>query len=189
MDATPRRLPKFVEWPIFPFEGELRVRELAPPLETDLPRSGEPGGDPCGQCQLGDDAYLWVDDRWRVRAADRAGVPVVLFLEPREHVDLDGLDDVLAAELGVMTVRLDRAIQSIGGIGRVHVMRWGDGAAHLHLWFFARPLGAWQMAGLFMPMWAQIAPRTPEDVWDRNLQAVAQELARHGGRTVERGDA
>ncbi len=41
-----------------------------------------------------------------------------------------------------MTVRLERAIRSLDGVARVHVNRWGDGSAHLHLWFLARPYRA-----------------------------------------------
>jgi hypothetical protein len=186
-DETPEALPPFVKWPIFPFEGELRVRPIAEPLDGDLPRAGEPGGPPCGTCATDDDAYIWVDEHWRVRPyGEPVGVPVLVLLESREHVDLDGLGPDRAAELGQLIVRLDRAIQTVGGIGRVHVMRWGDGAQHLHFWFYARPRGAWQMAGLFMPMWAMIYPKTPADVWRANLVVVARALAAGGGRSVLR---
>src|SRR5262249_62025925 len=60
-----------------------------------------------------------------------------------------GPPNMLAAELGVMTVRLERAIRSLDGVARVHVNRWGDGAAHLHLWFLARPYGRLQLRGTF----------------------------------------
>ena len=168
----------YADWPIFPFEGDVRAKAPVPPLAADVPRSGEPGGQPCRTCERPDDDYVWVDEHWRVAAGQYpTGVPVQLFLETRAHVDLDGLDDGLAAELGQMIVRLDRAIQSIGGIGRVHVNRWGDGASHFHLWFFARPVGAWQMSGFFMPVWAKIYPPTPPDIWERNLATVAEALS------------
>jgi hypothetical protein len=97
---------------------------------------------------------------------------------------MDALDDERAAELGGLIVRLDRAIQAIGGIGRVHVNRWGEGGSHFHLWFFARPVGVWQMSGFFMPVWAKIYPPTPPDVWRRNLATVARQLARDGGTAI-----
>lgn len=182
MAATDPPAVPYADWPIFPFEGEIRAKAVAPRLDQDVPRSGEPGGQPCRTCQQPDSDYIWVDERWRVRASDeRQGVPVLLFLETREHVDMDGLDDASAAELGQLIVRLDRAIQAIGDIGRVHVNRWGDGASHFHMWFFARPAGAWQMSGFFMPVWAKIVPPTDAAQWNDNLAVVARELARHGG--------
>ena len=178
-------LPGFVAWPIFPFEGDMRVREVMPRRSEDYPRDGEPGGQPCGSCAAPDSEYIWADEHWRVKPPiTPSGAPVLLFLESRDHLDLDDLDDDLAAELGVLIVRLDRVIQSVGGIGRVHVNRWGDGGSHLHLWFYGRPVGDTQMIGFCLPLWAQTLPPTPEDEWNRNLAAIATELARHGGRSM-----
>ncbi len=137
---TPAHLPSFVSWPSFPFEGQLHVKRLDAPVSVEPPREGE---DPstCTACQAPDASYIWVSDRWRVRAMDRpSGLPMVLILESRSHLDLGDLTNLLAAELGVMTVRLERAIRSLDGVERVHVNRWGDGAAHLHVWFLARPI-------------------------------------------------
>jgi len=175
-------LPGFVTWPIFPFEGDLRVRELVPPRADEAPRNGEPGGRPCHACSAPDSDYLWVDEHWRVTPPMQpSGAPVQVFLETRAHVDLDGLDDELAGELGRMMVRLDRAIQAVGGIGRVHVNRWGDAGSHFHLWCYGRPLGDQQMLGFCAPLWAMTLPPTPDDEWNRNLAIVAAELAKDGG--------
>jgi hypothetical protein len=136
-------------------------------------------------CAASDDEYIWVDEHWRVRSAlQRTGVPVQLFLESREHVDMDGLDDDRAAELGQLLVALDRAVQAVGGIGRVHVNRWGDGGSHFHMWIYGRPRGALQLLGYCLPMWSQLLPPTPADVWDRNRAIVARELAKRGGRII-----
>ena len=175
-------LPAFVDWPIFPFEGELRVKEPLPAMATDLVRAGE-GDRPCPSCGKPDDHYLWVDDRWRVIAANRLAVPAVV-LESREHLDLHELDDAMAAELGRLTVRLDRAFLASGGIGRTHVNRWGDGGSHLHVWFYGRPIGTLQLLGFGMPMWAQVLPPLPDDEWDRRLLAMAHVLAAGGGTVV-----
>jgi hypothetical protein len=174
-------LPDFVNWPIFPFDGELRVKPYREHYPADRPRAGEPGGSPCPCTYKTDDDYIWVDDDWRVSSADRSGVPVQLFLETRQHVDMDELSTHLAAGLGRMIVRLDRAMQAIGGIGRVHVARWGDGGSHFHMWFYARPVGASQMLGFCLPMWAQIVPPTDDETWQRNLRIVAAALAKDGG--------
>jgi hypothetical protein len=77
--------------------------------------------------------------------------------------------------------RVERAIMGLGGIGRVHMNRWGDGATHFHLWFLARPLGVGQMRGLFMPMWDNMLPQADVAQWRANLAAVAAAMAEDGG--------
>jgi hypothetical protein len=177
-------LPDFTRWPSFPFEGDMRVKALTPPVDVEPPRSGE---DPtnCIACNTPDDAYIWVSERWRVRAMDRpTGLPVVLILECRSHFDLGDLPNLLAAELGVMTVRLERAIRSLDGVARVHVNRWGDGAAHMHMWFLARPAGRLQLRGTFLSLWDDILPAIPEQQWRENLALVAAWLAEFGGTAI-----
>ena len=177
-------LPDFTRWPSFPFEGDMRVKRLAPPVEVEPKRSGEDAAD-CVACNTPDDAYIWVDERWRVRAMDRpTGLPVVLILECRSHLDLGDLPNLLAAELGVMTVRLERAIRSLDGVARVHVNRWGDGSAHLHMWFLARPYGRLQLRGTFLSLWDDILPVIPESQWRENLALVAAWLADFGGNAI-----
>ena len=177
-------LPDFTRWPSFPFEGDMRVKPLTPPVAVEPPRGGE---DPtsCIACNTPDDAYIWVSERWRVRAMDRpTGLPVVLILECRSHFDLGDLPNLLAAELGVMTVRLERAIRSLDGVARVHVNRWGDGAAHMHMWFLARPQGLLQLRGTFLSLWDDILPVIPEQRWRENLALVAAWLAEFGGTAI-----
>jgi diadenosine tetraphosphate (Ap4A) HIT family hydrolase len=177
-------LPEFTHWPTFPFEGNLRVKQIDDPVAEEPPRQGE---DPtsCLACQAPDEAYVWVSDRWRVRALDRpTGLPMVLILESRSHLDLGDLPNLLAAELGVMTVRLERAIRSLDGVARVHVNRWGDGSAHLHLWFLARPYGRLQLRGTFLSLWDDILPTVPQAQWRENLALVAAWLAEFGGRPL-----
>jgi hypothetical protein len=177
-------LPDFTRWPSFPFEGDMRVKPLAAPVEVEPPRSGEDAAD-CVACNTPDDAYIWVSERWRVRAMDRpTGLPMVLILECRSHLDLGDLPNLLAAELGVMTVRLERAIRSLDGVARVHVNRWGDGSAHLHLWFLARPYGRLQLRGTFLSLWDDILPVIPEPQWRENLALVAAWLAEFGGQAI-----
>ncbi|MDR6324337.1 hypothetical protein J3R03_008533 [Actinoplanes couchii] len=106
---------------------------------------------------------------------------MVLILECRSHLDLGDLPNLLAAELGVMTVRLERAIRSLDGVARVHVNRWGDGSAHLHMWFLARPYGRLQLRGTFLSLWDDILPVVPESQWRENLAMVAAWLADFGG--------
>jgi len=159
----------------------MRVKKLAAPVDVEPPRSGEDAGD-CVACNTPDDAYIWVSERWRVRAMDRpTGLPMVLILECRSHLDLGDLPNLLAAELGVMTVRLERAIRTLDEVARVHVNRWGDGSAHLHMWFLARPYGRLQLRGTFLSLWDDILPVIPEQQWRENLALVAAWLAEFGG--------
>jgi hypothetical protein len=180
----PGKLPDFVTWPSFPFEGDLRVKPLEPIADVEPRRDGEDIAD-CPACAAPDDAYIWVSERWRVRAMDRpSGLPMVLILESRSHLDLGDLPNLLAAELGVMTVRLERAIRSLDGVARVHVNRWGDGSAHLHLWFLARPTGRLQLRGPFLSLWNDILPAASEEQWRENLALIAAWLAEFGGRPL-----
>jgi hypothetical protein len=173
-------LPGVAEWDTFPFEGELRVRPLEEPA-PEPPRVGEDPAD-CHACTAPDSEYLWTNERWRLgpmRAP--SGLPVVVILYPRAHVDLGDLDDELAAELGVLTVRIERAIRSLDGIGRVHVGRWGDGSAHCHVWYFGRPAGLLQLRGSFAAIWDDVLPPADPAAWRADLDAVATALAAGGG--------
>ena len=166
-------LPPLAEWETFPFEGELLTRPLLPPLPAERPRLGEDGSD-CLRCEQGDDDALWADERWLLTPlAEPSGLPVIVILQPRAHHDLGDLPRELAAELGPLIVRVERAVAAVGEIGRVHVGRWGDGSAHLHLWFIARPARLPQTVGSFAAIWDDILPPTPEPIWRENLAAVA----------------
>ncbi len=148
-----------------------------------LPEPPRVGEDPAGcDCrEHSDDSYLWTDEHWRLGSlAEPAGVPAYL-LRPRAHHDLADLPDDLAAELGVLIVRLDRILSAVPGVGRVHVNRWGDGGAHLHVWFFARPAGVLQLRGSCLPDWLDVLPPLPAAEWDALARHVAHCLAEYGG--------
>jgi diadenosine tetraphosphate (Ap4A) HIT family hydrolase len=172
------RMPPVEEWDTFPFDGEMTPRPLLPPVEQEKPRFGE-GGIDCNRCRAPDDEYIWTTDGWRLYAFGPTGLPVVLLLEPREHfADPGDLPEDLAAELGVLLGRVERAIRSIGEIGRVHVCKWGDGSEHLHWWFMARPARIPQLIGSFAAIWDDILPPVPEEIWRANLDAVVAALGR-----------
>ena len=180
-----RRLPlsRMTGWDISPFEPEhLRVSPLRPPVTPEPPREGEEP-DTCRSCQRRDDG-LWVSDRWRLTRVTQVGVPLVLMLHPRAHHDLADLPDDLAAELGVLSTHIARHVEALPHIGRCHLYRIGDGGAHLHLWFFARPAGQPQMLGSWLVIWDDLLPEYPPDVADRDAAVVADALvASFGGRT------
>ena len=134
----------------------------------------------CLNCKSPDSEYLWTIERWRLRASDKpTGLPLILLLEPRDHYREPGeLPDEMAAELGRLIARIERAIRAIGNVGRVHVCRWGDGSEHLHWWFIARPARIPQLIGSFATIWDDILPPLPEEIWRADLAAVRRELER-----------
>ena len=170
-------MPPVEEWETFPFEGEIRPRALLPPLEAEPPRRGE-AGDGCWRCEHGDADAIWSDDRWLLSPLrEPSGLPVIVILSARGHHDMGDLPPDLQAELGPLLVRIERAVASIGGVGRVHVCRWGDGSEHFHVWFLARPERLPQLKGSFAAIWDDVLPPLPEAVWRENLDAVAAALS------------
>jgi diadenosine tetraphosphate (Ap4A) HIT family hydrolase len=173
------RMPPVGEWETFPFDGDMRLRPLCPPVDKEAPRTGA-GGVDCVSCSTPDAGYMWTSERWRVRPTEKpTGLPLVLFLEPRAHyADPGDLPDELAAELGMTLALVERAVRSIEGVGRVHVCRWGDGSEHLHWWFIARPARMPQLIGSFAAIWDDILPPVTETIWRDNLARVLRALTR-----------
>jgi hypothetical protein len=170
-------------WEISPFEqAGLTVSALRPPVLPEPPRHGEDPAD-CGSCRRRDEG-LWLDEHWRLSRVPGVGVPLALMLHPRDHHDLADLPDELAAELGVLTVHLSRHIQALPHIARAHVYRLGDGGAHLHVWFFARPEGQAQLYGSWLVVWDDLLPEYPEDVAGADAVTVARALAASYGGTA-----
>jgi diadenosine tetraphosphate (Ap4A) HIT family hydrolase len=181
-------LPAFVEWETFPFTGDLRVKAVDATITTEPPREGDPGGKRCYPCVRPNAEYLWTDARWRLcTLREPSGLPFVGLLEPREHLDLDDLDDDCAADLGVALSRINRAIAQLPTVGRVHLNRFGDGRAHLHWWFLARPKGVNQLKGNFSFMWDQILPPLQRAEWRENQRQVAQNLVAWRGSSPVTG--
>ena len=169
-------LPPQADWPIFPFDKDgLRGRPLDDPVLPEPPRRGESAGD-CGTCAEPDDAFVWTDARWRVSmSVDPVSLPC-LTIHTRAHLDFCDLTDDLGAELGVLLVRAERALGSIEGVGRVHVYKWGDGGAHLHVFLVARPTGMMQLRGMFLSTWMYVLPPLPGDQWQRLRAHVGERL-------------
>ncbi|MFB7620055.1 hypothetical protein [Kitasatospora sp. NPDC056181] len=169
-------------WDIFPYEGELRVKALVAPELPEPPRQGEEGPESCKQCARPDEDFLWTDEHWRLSTTDEpSGLPAVVLLQPRAHHDLLDLPPGRAAELGPMLQRVEAALLSLGGIGRVHVNRWGDGAAHLHLWLIARPAGMMQLRGSTLPLWMDVLPPLSAEAGAATAGRIAAAMAAGGG--------
>jgi hypothetical protein len=179
-----QRLPlsRMAGWDVSPFEAEgLRVSRLRPPVVPEPARHGEDPAD-CGSCRRRDKG-VWLNDRWRLTRVEKVGVPLVLMLHPRDHHDLPDLTDELAGEVGVLTTHVARHVEALPHIGRCHVYRIGDGGAHLHVWFFARPEGQSQLYGSWLVVWDDLLPEYPAAEADADAALVADRLiASYGGR-------
>jgi diadenosine tetraphosphate (Ap4A) HIT family hydrolase len=171
-----------IEWDIFPFVGDIRVKPLHPPVIPEPPRGGEPGGGPCQACERPDEHYLWVDDDWRVAVSPIPTAVAFVFLESRTHCDLADMPPALSQALGPMLQRIEAGFLATGKVGRVHINRWSDGGAHFHVWLFGRPLGALQLLGTFLPVWNGVLPPMDVGDWWRVLDVVGDSLAEGGGR-------
>ncbi len=171
------RLPlsRMTGWEISPFEPEgLRVAPLRPPLPAEPPRDGEDRST-CTSCGRRDEG-LWLNDRWRLTRMTGVGIPLVLMLHPRDHYDLTDLTDEMSAELGVLCTHIARHVEALPHIARAHVYRIGDGGAHLHVWFFARPQGQPQLLGSWLVVWDDLLPEYPTEIADADATLVVQAL-------------
>ncbi|MFE7409247.1 hypothetical protein [Streptomyces laurentii] len=180
------RLPlpedSLASWNTFPFEGELRVKPLQPPVLPEPDRAGESGPADCPTCRRPVTEALWADDHWRLDApGTESRLPATVLLQPRAHHDLTDLPPARAAELGPLLQRVERAMLTLDDVARVHVNRWGDGAAHLHFWLLARPTGLLQLRGTFLPAWEELLPPLPEPTRAHNHHRLASTLAKDGG--------
>ncbi|MFZ1878659.1 MAG: hypothetical protein WAU41_00720 [Gaiellaceae bacterium] len=170
------RTPPLEDWDTWPFAGKVQPRELLSPIAAEARRHGE-GGFECRRCALGDEDALWSNERWIVHGlAEPSGLPAVVILATRDHLDFGDLSPELATELGPMLLQVQQAVFAIGEIGNVHVCRWGDGSEHFHMWFMARPARVPQLIGSFAAIWDDILPPLPREVWQENLAVVATEL-------------
>jgi hypothetical protein len=171
-------MPPVEEWETWPFDGALTPRPLGQPVVAEQPRHGA-GGRGCRRCERGAEGALWSNDNWLVSPLDApSGLPAVVILETRAHVDFPDLTDELAVELGPLLLKVQRAVFAIGEIGNVHVCRWGDGSEHCHVWFMARPARVPQLAGSFAAIWDDVLPPLPEELWRANLELVRTALNR-----------
>jgi diadenosine tetraphosphate (Ap4A) HIT family hydrolase len=177
--------PPIGDWDVFPWEavdGKVVPKTLRPPSDEPV-RDGESDDKPCHACAGFDPArVVWEDERWVLtHGGQPSGLPLVLVLHTREHLDFGDFDDDLASECGRISNRLTRIIEHLPDIGRVHMNRWGDGGSHFHLWFFVRTARLPNVLGSFAVEWDEILPPGPEDVWRADLHTVATKLANWGG--------
>jgi diadenosine tetraphosphate (Ap4A) HIT family hydrolase len=143
-----------------PYAEPLTPRPLAAPVTPEPPRRGESGGAPCAVCPgVETEHTVWSDENWLLNHGVQTSLPGTVWLASRTHVDsFSDLDDALASDFGVLTGRIDRALQALPDVARTHLYRWGDGGAHFHVWFLPRPLGMIQAQGMMLPLWEERLP-------------------------------
>lgn len=157
-----------------PYLDPLIVRPPGDRVIPEPPRRGEPGGDPCGICGHETTGAVWSDENWTLHAPVGGSLPGSVWLASRAHVDsFADLPEAAAADFGRVAARVERAILALGGVGRVHLYRWGDGGAHFHVWFLPRPLGMLEASGPMLPLWEDVLPNVP----DEELAAAAGRVA------------
>lgn len=176
--------PEIAKWDTFPWEGEIATKVLRAPVPAEKPRNGEDDS-PCWRCENPDEGVLWRNERWTVTHPEApTGLPLVVILNSREHLDFSDMDDDLASEYGRVTTWLHRIMSRLPNIGRVHVCKWGDGSMHLHTWFMARTARLPQVLGSYAAEWDAILPPVPVDIWRADLHEVARKLATHDGTAL-----
>lgn len=174
-------------WDIYPYETEgLRLKPVRPPADEEPPRRGERAAD-CWctdpDATSGGDRLVWSNDRWRLTFSDDTGLPVMLVLSPLEHHDLPSLPRDLAAEMGQLVVAVSDAVEHVPSVGRVQLAKYGDGGAHLHLFFLGRPARMLQFRGSPLIDWEENLPRVPLEVLQANARVVAERMVVHVGGT------
>lgn len=159
---------------VLPYVEPITIRQLGERVIPEPPRRGEAGGEPCGLCTGLATKPVWSDEHFSLHPPVGGSLPGAVWLASREHVDSfkDLAPEALAA-FGPMIARIERAILSLGDVGRVHLYRWGDGGAHFHVWLMPRPLGMLEAKNFMLPLWEEVLP----NVTDEELRAAAERIA------------
>ena len=176
-DVRPPVPSELLDDPWFPFTGDVRVKALLDPVD---PRAAARQTWPvtARQCARADDTFVWTNAHWRLTALpSRPSSWASCCWRPATTTTPSRTCPTTCwPSSGPLTARIERAILGLGGIARVHVLRYGDGGEHFHLWFMPRPLGALQMRGSMLPVWMDVLPKLPEAEIDEALDRIAAAL-------------
>jgi diadenosine tetraphosphate (Ap4A) HIT family hydrolase len=159
-----------------PYAEPLTLVDAADPVVPEPPRRGEEGGPPCFPCSADSaSSRIWSDDTWTLHNAGRTALPGSVWLASRAHFDsFDDMPAEVGATFAGVCGRVERAVLALGGVGRVHLYRWGDGGAHFHVWFVPRPLGRLDMTGHQLMAWEDsMPPATDQQISDAGRRIAA----------------
>ena len=157
-----------------PYAQPLTTIDPGPRVVPEPPRRGEPGGEPCAICSGTTTSAVWSDAHWTLHAPVGGSLPGSVWLASKAHADsFSDLPEDVARAFGPVAARVERAILTLGDVGRVHLYRWGDGGAHFHVWFIPRPLGMLEATGMMLPLWEDVLP----NVADEELADAARRVA------------
>jgi hypothetical protein len=176
-------------WDIYPYETDsLRLKPVQPLADAEPPRRGESAADCWCASGFGEDdgTTVWSNARWRLGLVRESGLPVMMLLSPLEHHDLPSLPLDLAAEMGQLVAAVSDAVEHVPSVARAHLAKYGDGGAHLHLFFLGRPSRILQFRGSPLVDWEENLPRVPLEVLQANARAVAERLVVHVGGSAGR---
>jgi diadenosine tetraphosphate (Ap4A) HIT family hydrolase len=158
----------------FPYLEPLTLREPAERVIPEPLRRGEPGGEPCRICAGGTTSAVWSDENWTLHPPHGGSLAGAIWIASREHFDsFADMPEHIASTFASVIARAERAMLSLGDVGRVHLYRWGDGGAHFHVWMLPRPLGMLEATGMFLPLWEDALPNKTDD----ELEAAAKRIA------------
>jgi diadenosine tetraphosphate (Ap4A) HIT family hydrolase len=148
-----------------PYAEPLTLIDPAELVVPEPPRRGEAGGGPCFPCSaVSDSNLIWSDQHWTLHNPGQTGLPGSVWLAARAHFDsFADMPTEVAATFAAVCGRVERAILTLGDVGRVHLYRWGDGGAHFHVWFVPRPLGRLDMMGHHLMAWEDSMPAATEE--------------------------
>ncbi len=157
-----------------PYNEPLTVRSPGTPVIPEPPRRGEPGGEPCGICTGQATGAVWSNDNWSLHPPVGGSLAGAVWLASRAHVDsFKDLPEAAATEFAHVVANVERGILALGGVGRVHLYRWGDGGSHFHVWMIPRPLGMIEASGMMLPLWEDVLP----NLTDEELREAAEKVA------------
>lgn len=178
-------------WDIYPYElDSLRLKPVRPLADEEPARRGETFAECwCSQVPPPPDdgaTRIWTNPRWHLDLRADSGLPVTATLMPFEHHDLGNLPADLAAEMGQLIVTIADAVEHVPSVGRVQLAKYGDGGAHLHLFFFGRPARMLQLRGSPLLDWEENLPRVPLAMLQANAAVIAERLVVHLGGSAGR---
>ena len=85
--------------------------------------------------------------------------------------------------MGRLVVAVSAAIESLPGVGRAQLAKYGDGGAHLHLFLLGRPARMLQLRGSPLLDWEENLPAVPLGVHRAHASFVAARLVERVGGT------